>query len=60
MLKHEDTNNKVDYKNIIISDLGKIVEKSEDDSNTSPSINTTMKNLIPNFWRSRQDNKGNT
>jgi hypothetical protein len=23
------------------------------------SINSTMKNLIPNFWRSRQDNKGN-
>lgn len=37
-----------------------VTEKSEDDSNTSPSINTTMKNLIPNFWRSRQDNKGNT
>jgi hypothetical protein len=43
-------------------------EKSKDESNDdakdesipSSSINTTMKNLIPNFWRSRQDTKGNT
>lgn len=35
---------------------------SEDETSISStsSINETMKNLIPNFWRSKQEPKGNT